>query len=143
MRPPGLRHVAVAGGQARHRFATRSELLHQQGVAAAKLQSCRRVEYVLGRRTPMDEARGRIAADGLEPLQNGYERMLSADDLGSELVEIEQLGPRIGGNDLGSFGRDDAQLRLRLRQRGLDVQPCLQGRPVAPDRLRPLAEPMP
>ena len=114
----------------------------KKGVAPAQLQGRGGVEDVLGRRTPVDEARRRLAAQALELPQHGDERMLHVGYVRGQAVEVEQLGACLGLDGLGCLRRHQAELRLGPGQRHLDVEPGLQGRVVAPDRLCRLAEPV-
>ena len=95
--------------------------------AGLELQHHAGVQHVLGGRAEMemDTRRGRRRRPGVERAQRRHQRMLDAADLGGDFIQIDVGDLRLGG-DLGRRRlRNDAELGLRQRQRGLIVEPCL------------------
>ena len=62
VRSPSLRRVAIADCQFCHRGGGGIDTLDKKGLAPAQLQHRGGVEDVLGRRTPVNETRGRLIA---------------------------------------------------------------------------------
>ena len=120
------RGVAMPLGEVEQRILDRTQVAPDDPAHPAHHQGEPRVGDVLHGRAQVD-----VLACGLRqyPLQRADQaerRMRGETGLLGDVVEIEPGGVGVLRDQLGGFGRDDAEPRLRRRQRAEDVEPVLQ-----------------
>jgi hypothetical protein len=127
-----LHGVAVAARQGGEKPADLTDVSRQDGVAGPELQDEAGVENVLGGRTPVDEVGRRRLAGAPQAPDEWHDRVAGELELPPHLLEVEELDAGLPA-DLGRCrGRDDSQPGLGAGERGLDVEPALDHRAVAP-----------
>ena len=117
------------------------QVAHEHRVRLLDLQHDAGVEHVLRGGAEMQIFAVVAIADRLQGAQRRYQRMLGAADVSGDGFEIDQADLRLAG-DLGGGGpRNDAELGLRQRERGLVVIPCLHAVLVVEDRAQLVGAP--
>jgi len=91
------------------------------------------IEHVLRRRAEMQVLAVTVAAFLLQRAQRRDQRMLGAADLGADRRKVDILDLGLRGDFQRGGLRDDPELGLRQRQRGLVVEPFLHAVLVAED----------
>src|SRR6185437_11126068 len=103
------------------------------GESLAHLQHHGSVHDVLSGCAPMNVARRLLAGGAAERLGDAYDRIAHVARIGAELGQIDAVDRGGRRDGLGGALRDDAELGLRPRQRGLDIEHPLHELPVDED----------
>ena len=125
MRAPRHDRVAVLLGQDGELPRKGHEVAPEDRVGRFQLQHHPRVDHVLGRGAPVHPAPGG-AGDPRELAHDGHERVRRHDEVALDRRKVEVLDARGARDRLGVLPRDEVQVRLGARERGLDVEPELQ-----------------
>ena len=106
-----------------------------------ELQHRAAVEHVLGGRAEMHVFAVIAGADVLQGAQRRHQRMLGQADLGADRRKVDVADLGLAGDLVGRRLRDDAERRLRQRERGLVVVPLLDPVLVVEDRAKLVGAP--
>ena len=125
VRAAGDRHVGAALGEIGGGGQRVADQAQEDAVRLAQHQQVAGLRDVLRRRAPMHPAAMRLADDARQFPDQRHDRVAGAGEALVDALAVEQVEPRRGGDRLGRLVRDDAELGLRLGQRGLDIEPGL------------------
>jgi hypothetical protein len=133
-RAAGHDRRAVLAGKARGGVGRAVEVAEDRVQRAAGDEHRRRIDDVLAGGAVVDVG-GRVAADlGAQRLDERCGRIADRGRRLAQRVDVVALGPARRGDRLGVRDRDRADRGLHTRERGLDVEECLQPGPVGDRR---------
>ena len=121
----GHRHVRRPFRQIGHGRQHLADLPEEDRVCLAQHQQVAGLGDVLRGRAPVHPAAVRFAHDAAEFPDQGDDRVAGPGESFVEAPPVHQLEPRLRGDRLGRFGRNDTQFGLRASQGGLDIEPRL------------------
>ena len=125
VRAAGHRHVGACARRGRPCRQRLADLAQEDRVRLAQHQQIAGLGDVLRGRAPVHPAAVRLADDAAELPHQRHERVAGAREALVDARAVHQLQPRLRGDRLGRFGRNDAEFGLRAGQRDLDVEPGL------------------
>ena len=124
----GKEHVLGTLGQVGQRGQDRRELAQKDLVRMPHLEELAGLGDVLGGGAPVHVATGLALTGAIELPDQRHQRMAGAGQALAHRGQVEEGEVRLGDDLARGRLRDDLQLGLGQRERGLDVQPRLKAR---------------
>ena len=131
--PPDHQGVAVGARLGGEPFADGAEIREEERPRLLHHEDHAGVDDVLGGSPVVDVLAGIAVAEGGQGPNRGHERMGGGSDLAPDRIEVDERRVRLPGDLVGRVLRNDPELRLGERERGLDVEPFLDAVPVGED----------